>query len=177
MHARAYAAADSPLGLPPPNYFVIDGKVVTQDPFEHTAPARYNHVPIINGLVEDEQAFFHARDFGRSPPPRESTGSRICGLVQSYGAENVAGIERIYPLSSFASPSLAEIALAAGTKACIARQFDRGGRIRSVYAYQFDDENAPSYFPPVSYPTRAFHTSELEYSSPSSTVGKDGRIR
>ena len=54
--------------------------------------------------------------------------------------------------------------LRGGNKACIARQFDRWwSQYVPVYAYQFDDETAPSYFPPVSYPTRAFHTSELEY--------------
>ena len=35
-----------------------------------------------------------------------------------------------------------------------------------VYAYQFDDRNAPSYFPPVSFPTGAYHTADIQFLFP-----------
>jgi para-nitrobenzyl esterase len=154
------------LGPPTPNYFVVDGKVVTQDPFETYRAGTFNHVPIMTGLVEDEQAFFMPEISGGPPVPsaKPLDAQGYADYVRSYGDENVAALTAAYPLSAFASPSLAEIALAEGNKACIARQFDRWWSQRvPVYAYQFDDETAPSYFPAVSYPTRAFHTSELEY--------------
>jgi para-nitrobenzyl esterase len=157
------------LGPPTPNYFVVDGKVVTQDPFESFRTGAFNHVPIMTGLVEDEQAFFMPEISGGPPVPsaKPLTAQGYADYIRTYGDDNVAALTAAYPLSSFASPSLAEIALAEGNKACIARQFDRWwSQFVPVYAYQFDDETAPSYFPAVSYPTRAFHTSELEYIFP-----------
>ena len=157
------------LGLPPPNYFVIDGTIVAGDPFETFRTGAFNRVPIMTGLVADEQAFFMPEIAGGPPVPSAPplTAQGYADYVRTYGDDNVAALTAAYPLSSFASPSLAEIALAQGNKACIARQFDRWwSQYVPVFAYQFDDETAPSYFPAVSYPTRAFHTSELEYIFP-----------
>ena len=157
------------LGPPPPNYFVVDGQVVTGDAFETFRTGAFNHVPIMTGLVADEQAFFMPEIAGGPPVPsaKPLTAQGYADYVKTYGDQNVAALTAAYPLSAFASPSLAEIALAQGNKACIARQFDRWwSQYVPVYAYQFNDETAPSYFPAVSYPTRAFHTSELEYIFP-----------
>jgi para-nitrobenzyl esterase len=46
------------LGAPPASYFVIDGKLITGDAFEQFRTGKFNHVPIMTGLVEDEQSFF-----------------------------------------------------------------------------------------------------------------------
>jgi para-nitrobenzyl esterase len=150
------------LGLPTPNFFVLDGNIITGDPYEQYKSGKFNHVPIMTGLVADEQAFFLPEISGGPPVPL--TVSDLNDFVNSFGTENAAGINKVYPLESYPSPSEAEIAMAEGSKACIARTFDREwSQYVPVYAYRFDDETAPSYFPPVSYPTRAFHTSELEY--------------
>jgi para-nitrobenzyl esterase len=153
------------LGLPPPSYFVIDGKIITGDPLEQFRTGRFNHVPIMTGLVEDEQAFFlpEINELESTPLSAEE----FAAYVNSYGAQNADAINAAYPLSAYKSPSLAEIAVAQGNKACIARQFDRWwSQYVPVYAYQFDDETAPSYLPPVSYPTLAYHTSEILYLFP-----------
>jgi para-nitrobenzyl esterase len=153
------------LGAPPASYFVIDGKLITGDAFEQYRTGAFNHVPIMTGLVEDEQSFFLPEIAGGPPVPL--TASEFDDYVNTYGAANAPAIHAAYPLSSYASPSLAEVAVAQGNKACIARQFDRWwSQSVPVYAYQFMDETAPSYFPPVSYPTRAFHTSEIMYIFP-----------
>jgi para-nitrobenzyl esterase len=150
------------LGLPTPNFFVQDGRIITGDPYEQYKAGTFNHVPIMTGLVADEQAFFLPEISGGPPVPL--TVSDLNDFINSFGAANVAGINKVYPLESYPSPSEDEIAIAEGSKACIARTFDREwSQYVPVYAYRFDDETAPSYFPPVSYPTRAFHTSELEY--------------
>ena len=153
------------LGLPPPNFLVLDGKIITGDPYEQYKTGTFNHVPIMTGLVAQEQAFFLPEIAGGPPVPL--TVSDFNDFVASYGAANVAAINAAYPLASYPSPSLADIAVAEGSKACIARTFDREwSQYVPVFAYRFDDETTPSYFPPVSYPTRAFHTSELEYLFP-----------
>jgi len=157
------------LGRPPPNYFVIDGTIVIGDAFAAFRTGNFNHVPIMTGLVADEQAFFMPEISGGPPVPsaKPLTAQGYADYLLTYGGDNVAALGAAYPLAAFASPSLAEIALAQGNKARIARQFDRWwSQFVPVYAYQFDDETAPSYFPAVSYPTRAFHTSELEYLFP-----------
>ena len=153
------------LGLPPVSYFIVDGHIITGDPYEQFRSGTFNRVPIMTGLVADEQAFFLPEISGGPPVPL--TVSDFNEYVSTFGAANTDAIHTAYPLASYASPSLAEIAVAQGSKACIARTFDREwSQYVPVYAYQFDDETAPSYFPPVSYPTRAFHTSELLYIFP-----------
>jgi para-nitrobenzyl esterase len=153
------------LGPPPPNYVVLDGHVITGDPYEQYKTGTFNHVPIMTGLVAQEQAFFLPEISGGPPVPL--TVADLNDYIASFGAANVAGINGVYPQLSYASPSLAEIAVAEGSKACIARTFDREwSQVVPVFAYRFDEETTPSYFPPVSYPTRAFHTSELEYLFP-----------
>jgi para-nitrobenzyl esterase len=72
-----------------------------------------------------------------------------------------------YPLDRYASPSLAEIAMAQNAKACTARSLDRQwARHAPVYVYQFEDRSAPWYMQPMSYPMRAYHTSELQFLFP-----------
>jgi para-nitrobenzyl esterase len=76
-------------------------------------------------------------------------------------------LRHLYLVSSPASASIAEIDTAQDLKICIARYLDRNwANYVPVYAYQFNDRNAPSYFKPVSYPMRAYHTAELQYLFP-----------
>lgn len=153
------------LGPPTASYFIIDGKIITQPPYESFKSGQFNRVPIMTGLVADEQAFFLPEISGGPPVPL--TVAQFNAYVASFGAQYTSAILAAYPLNSYPSPSLAEIAVAQGSKACIARRFDQlWSQYVPVYAYQFDDETAPSYLPPVSYPTRAYHTSELLYLFP-----------
>jgi para-nitrobenzyl esterase len=153
------------LGVPPVSYVVQDGQLITGDPYQQFKTGAFNHVPIMTGLVAQEQAFFLPEIAGGPPVPL--TAAALDDFIASFGAANVAGITAVYPPQSYPSPSLADIAIAEGSKACIARTFDREwSHYVPVYAYLFDEESTPSYFPPVSYPTRAFHTSELEYLFP-----------
>ena len=39
------------LGLPTPNFLVRDGHIITGDPYEQFQTGKFNHVPIITGLV------------------------------------------------------------------------------------------------------------------------------
>jgi para-nitrobenzyl esterase len=141
-------------------------KIITRPPYESFASGQFNRVPIMNGVTADEQAFFLPELQGGPPTPL--TGAGFDAFVTStFGKENRSAILADYPLSFYASPSLAEIAVAQGSKACVARRFDQiWSRYAPVYAYQFDDETVPDYLPKASYPTGAFHTSELLYLFP-----------
>jgi len=142
---------------------VADGTVITHSPFEAFGSGQFNRVPILTGLVADEQAFF-------LDEPNTGVVLTVDGFdryLQSFGAENAAALTATYPVSAYPSPSEAEIAAAQGYKVCMARTLDRMWSLHTpVYAYQFDDRATPSYFPKVSYPMGAFHTAELEFLFP-----------
>ena len=89
------------------------------------------------------------------------------GVDVLFGAPHKDKLLAKYPLADYPSASLAEIAMAQGAKACTARLLDQQwAKYVPVYAYQFEDRTAPSYFPEVSYPMRAYHTAELQYLFP-----------
>lgn len=153
------------LGPPPVSYYIIDGKIITQPTYDSFKSGQFNRVPIMTGLTADEQAFFLPELLLGEHRPL--TTAQYEAFAESFGKEYKQAILAAYPLSSYASPSLAEIAAAQGMKACTARRFDQlWSKYVPVYAYQFDDETAPSYLGKASYPTRAFHTSELLYLFP-----------
>jgi para-nitrobenzyl esterase len=117
----------------------------------------------MNGLVEDEQAFF----LPEANTHKALTSDDVKDYAASFGSAHTDTLLSKYPLASYASPSLAEIAMAQGMKSCVARLLDRQwAKYVPVYAYEFDDRTAPSYFPDLSYPMRAYHTAELQYLFP-----------
>jgi para-nitrobenzyl esterase len=142
---------------------------LTGDPLTLIAQGRFNRVPVMNGLVADEQAYFLPEVTGG--PVLSASG--YATFLASFGAQYVGALEAKYPLQRYASPSLAEIAAAQAMKICVARALDgRLARQVPTYTYQFNDETAPSYLPPLSYPPRAYHTSELQYLFPLFHGGK-----
>jgi para-nitrobenzyl esterase len=146
-----------------PDFPTVDGTVITHTALEAFSQGLFNRVPIMTGLVADEQAYF-------LPEPNTRTvltADQFERYAAALGAAHKEKLLAKYPLASYASPSLAEIAMAQGFKACTARLLDRQwAKYVPVYAYQFDERTAPSYFPAVSYPMRAYHTAELQYLFP-----------
>jgi para-nitrobenzyl esterase len=141
----------------------VDGTVITQSAFEVFSTGRFNRVPILTGLVADEQAFFLPEANTHKPLTKDDVEK----YAASFGSEHAETLINKYPLASYASPSLDEIAMAQGAKSCTARVLDQQwAKYVPVYAYEFDDRTAPSYFPDLSYPMRAYHTAELEYLFP-----------
>ncbi len=146
-----------------PDFPSIDGTIITRTALDAFASGQFNRVPIMTGLVRDEQAFFLPEANTKKP----LTADDFMRYTVSYGAAHKDKLLAKYPLAGYPSPSLAEIAMAQGAKACTARLLDRAwSKYVPVYAYEFADRTAPSYFPDVSYPMRAYHTSELQYLFP-----------
>ncbi|HEY4071681.1 MAG TPA: carboxylesterase family protein [Herbaspirillum sp.] len=153
------------LGPAPASYYIQDGKTITKPPYESFKDGSFNHATIMTGLVADEQSFFLPELQGGSRTPINEDD--VHAFAASIGKAHTDDIMASYPASSYASPSLHEIAIAQGNKACTARNFDRiWSQYVPVHAYLFDQEDTPSYLPQASYPTRAFHTSELLYIFP-----------
>jgi para-nitrobenzyl esterase len=115
---------------------------------------------MINGLTTDEQAYFLPESSTKVP----LSEAGYAAWANSVGGGDTAAILRRYPTASFGSPSLAEIAAAQDSKTCIALMLDRMlSKHVPVFAYEFADDDAPSYYPARSYPLKAFHTAELQY--------------
>src|SRR6185437_12057095 len=138
-------------------------------PDEAWLTGEFNHMPIMNGQTEDEAAFglmVNELLNGRL------TATQYTAVIKEYTAMiNAVYPARAahtllakYPLNHYVSPSLATIALLSDANACHARNLDlRISRWAPLYAYEFDDRSAPSYFPPVSFPSGAYHSADLQY--------------
>jgi para-nitrobenzyl esterase len=145
------------------SFFVLDRVTGSVPPREAFGTGRFHRMPVVSGLTADEQAYFL---------PEASTGQPLTAAEYDHWAHLTGGsraqeITARYPVSRYASPSLAEIAAAQDSKRCIVLAVERQlSRFVPVYAYEFADRGAPSYFPERSYPMRAYHTAELQYLFP-----------
>ena len=149
-------------------YFVStvrDGKIIPVQLYSAFQAGQFTHVPAINGLAGDEQGFQLAIAEEQGGKPLTADGYADF-IKQTYGA-HAAEVGQAYPLANYASPSLAEIAVVQGQKACLTHRQDRWLAAGApLYTYSFDDHKAPTYFPEVSFAMGAYHTSEIPYLFP-----------
>ena len=134
-----------------PDFPSVDGTVIPHQALEAFSMGLFNQVPIMTGLVAEEQAYF----LSEPNTGKVLTADEFNTYAASFGATHKQRLLAKYPLADYPSPSLAEIAMAQSFKACTARLLDQQwARYVPVYAYQFEDRTAPSYFRAVSYPMR-----------------------
>ncbi|GLY92323.1 carboxylic ester hydrolase [Actinoallomurus iriomotensis] len=130
------------------------------------ATGHFNRVPIINGTNHDEWRLFVASSELAGQRVTAANYQAMISSTLGVPAAQASDIAAKYPLTAYASPSLALSAV--GTDAvfaCPALTIDQSAS-RSVptFAYEFNDQNAPeNFFPPVSFPYGAPHASELQY--------------
>ena len=157
----------------------VDNNVLTYPIIQVLQSGTFNKVPVMEGSNHDEWRLFVALDFELPPPyatgvATESTnyGDRInasFGGVLSAGA--IAFIESLYPPSPSTPPGPSIALGAAGTDgifACNSRlAILEMANFVPVFAYEFNDENAPELFLPPDtvsgMPYGAAHASELQY--------------
>lgn len=86
-----------------------------------------------------------------------STGTEVQTIAQEIVNE--------YPLSNFAVPGEALAAVVTdGLLSCMANISNELFSLSvATFGYEFNDENAPVLFPPVSFPYGATHTTELPF--------------
>jgi para-nitrobenzyl esterase len=156
-------------------YPFVDGTLLTQTPTQAFASGQFNRVPVISGSNHDEWRFFIAEEFDLSGSPL--IDAEYPGAVAALVGQPVSGtfvqslVNLAYPLTAFPPPvgvMAAPLALGAlGTDdifACPARNADLllAKRV-PTFVYEFHDETAPSFFPPLSFPLGDAHGIELEY--------------
>jgi para-nitrobenzyl esterase len=144
---------------------IADGRVLPVSLDTAFATGQFHSVPLMQGTNHDEMRFFVAIDelnAGHSLTRAEYRGN----VVSAFGPRAGAQVLAQYPLSKFASPSLAWAALQTDSIfACPARAVDQLISVQApTFAYEFNDTSSQElYLPPVSFPYGAAHASELQY--------------
>ena len=154
---------------------VIDGKVLSESIGTALADGRFARVPILNGVNHNEEWIFTAGlglavSGGRfvpvpEPVTNENSYQADIAAVLGVSPERAAAVAAEYPLSTYPAPILAFSTLVSDANfACPALQVDRWTSERvPTFAYQFNDDNAPSRFAGPKLPPIATHSSEYQY--------------
>jgi para-nitrobenzyl esterase len=152
----------------------VDGYVLKQSIVDSFTTGAFNRVPVIEGSNHDEWRLFVAQSEAQSGVPL-SAAAYIPAIAATLGLslDAATALAAKYPLSAYPSPSVALGAV--GTDvifACNARRL--AGLLSAhvpTYQYEFNDPNAPMpFFPPVSFPTGAYHAAEIQYLFDSGTA-------
>ena len=153
---------------------IVDGKVLTESIGTALAAGRFARVPVLNGVVHDEQRVFvtllgltvtGGQFVPIIPPPpiTVETYEEVIAFVLGVSDARAAEIAAEYPVDAYPSPEIAFSTLDNDASwACPALQMDQWfARRVPTFAYEFNDDNAPPrYFPPLGVAT---HGNEIPY--------------
>jgi para-nitrobenzyl esterase len=144
-----------------------DGTIVPLQPGVAWSTGAFHHMPIMAGLVHDEQNFSSSITEYFSGPPQ------VALTAAQYMTNNSPPILAEYPLSNYGNnPTLAQDSVGTDPIACTTLRVSQllAPQV-PTYAYQFDYQRAPYYFPQmpnVSDPTGHFqplaaHTIDIQF--------------
>jgi para-nitrobenzyl esterase len=161
---------------------MVDGTVIPTQPLTAYSAGQFNHVPLMNGNVEDEENFSLAITEFFESPRQPLTAAQYESFVNTayaaptYPAGTAQKVLNRYPLSAYASPQLAWDRVGTDSGICPERALDQilAPQI-PLYAYEFDDQTAPFYFPKMpGFLSLAYHTADIQYLFPGWSGGPDG---
>jgi para-nitrobenzyl esterase len=145
----------------------LDGFVLPLTVRSALSTGQFNRVPVIEGSNHDEWRLFVAQTEATTRIPLTAAGY-VPAIAATLGVSPAfaAFIALVYPLADYPSPSVALGAI--GTDVVFSCNARISARLLSqfvpTYQYEFNDPAAPMlFFPPVSFPTGAYHASELQY--------------
>jgi para-nitrobenzyl esterase len=150
----------------------VDGKVLPESVGSAIAHGRFARVPILNGSVHNEEETFVASQLavsgGSFVPVGEITADNYqekIGTTLGVSPARAATIAAQYPLDEYTSPTAAFSTLVTDAEfTSTAFQLDTWTANRvPTFAYEFNDDAAPTRFPPALAPRVATHGSELAY--------------
>jgi para-nitrobenzyl esterase len=163
---------------------MIDGQILPQGGVGAITSGKFNHMPVMNGVVKDEGNFgIGITEYFSGPPQVPPTAADFTtfvtntysgnagpgGAPPAYPAGTVAAVLARYPVNAYATPQLALDAVMTDPTACRIRhgtQLFAGAQV-PVYAYEFDYQNAPYYFPPMpGFVPLAAHTIDIQFLFP-----------
>jgi para-nitrobenzyl esterase len=145
----------------------VDGAVLTQTPGAAFASGQFNHVPVITGTTHDEFRFFVARDFILETG-LVTTATYPGAVARVFGTAIAPSVVAAYPPGAVAGAFGPSLQLgAAGTDGifgCTARRALMAlADYVATFAYEFNDEHAPSPFGNLQFPVGAFHSADVQY--------------
>jgi para-nitrobenzyl esterase len=162
---RAVPASTLALQEPGTVYPFVDGTVLTQTPSASFASGQFNHVPVISGGNHDEYRIFVARQYDFAGNPLVTEADYDNAVIAAYPPGFGLVILSVYPFASYPSAGVALAASGTDAWACPERNsVQLLSKEVPVYAYEFNDENAPDLFDPVpTFPLGAYHFAEVPY--------------
>jgi para-nitrobenzyl esterase len=140
---------------------LVDGTILPTQPGAAFAAGQFQPMPVILGSTHDEGGFLASiNEYFNGPLTAEQYASRV---TAQYGA-TAASILAAYAAGAYANPTLAFMAVSTDPSAC--RHVRLSGILAKktkVYGYEFNDRQAPWYFPPLSFSPGAAHTADIQY--------------
>jgi para-nitrobenzyl esterase len=161
---------------------IADGQIVLGGAAGLFARGRFQQIPIMNGTVQDEGNFFVAIQlYSGGQPWKVITQDDVTTYVKGAfsGAAYPAGmVEEVlvrYPASRYATAQMRQGAIQTDAFVCRSQHATHllAGQV-PLYAYEFRDRTAPSYFPDMGFRLLAYHTADIQYLFPGYHGGDKG---
>jgi para-nitrobenzyl esterase len=153
---------------------MLDGTVLPIQPPTAWASGKFTHLPLMNGNVQDEENFGLAIDEYFSSPRQPPTPAQYTSYVANtyasppYPAGTAQKVLTLYPLANYPSAQLAWDRAGTDPGICAEMQLNKvlAPQI-PVYAYLFNDQTPPFYFPNMpGFTPDAYHTSDIQFLFP-----------
>ncbi len=177
LQLQGTASANGPYVTGP----MVDGSIVPISPNTAWTAGRFNHMPIMAGNVQDEATFGIGITTYFSGPPQApiNEAQYVANITAAYSGPEYPGgpnypkgtVEAVlkqYPPGR--DPQMALNLAGSQAGACRNRHIDALWTKWSdapVYAYEFNDRNAPYYFPPMpGFSALAAHTIDIQFLFP-----------
>ena len=162
---------------------MVDGTVIPLAPLEAWTSGRFNRVAVMGGNTHDEATFgIGITEYFTGPPQRPITAEEYVervtraysgragpgGTLPNYPAGTAEKVLAEYPLSNYGSPFLAFNAVSTDPGACRGLKAEQAlAQWVPVYAYQFNYQDAPYYFPEMpGFDPLAAHTIDIQFLFP-----------
>ncbi|MEJ0095668.1 MAG: carboxylesterase family protein [Methylocella sp.] len=156
-----------------------DGVIIPIQPSAAWESGQFNHMPMMNGRVQDEANFslgiteffkdprvaFTDADFTTFVTTTYTGNAGPVNTPPAYPAGTVDKVLAHYPLNAYASAQLALDAVQTDPGACTTRHYSQiiAPQV-PYYAYEFDERTAPYYFPKMpGFQALAYHTSDIQF--------------
>jgi para-nitrobenzyl esterase len=161
---------------------IADGQIVLGGAAGLFAQRRFQQMPIMNGTVQDEGNFFVAIQlYSGGQPWKAITQDDVTSYAKgafggaAYPAGTVEEVLRRYPASGYETAALRQGAIQSDVFVCRSRHATHllAGQV-PLYAYEFRDRTAPSYFPNMGFTLLAYHTADIQYVFPGYHGGDKG---
>jgi para-nitrobenzyl esterase len=153
---------------------MLDGTVLPVQPPTAWANGQFSHIPLMNGNVQDEEDFGLAIteyfSHPRTPPTDAQYTSAVANTYASppYPAGTAEKVLKLYPLANYPSVQIAWDREGTDPGICAQMALSRvlAPQI-PVYAYLFEDQTPPFYFPSMpGFTALAYHTSDIQFLFP-----------